>query len=159
MHAGRGFFRPISFQFQLPAMDKTRFQSVDEYIKAQPAVARRGLKLLRQTINQAAPDAIEVISYNMPALKFHGILLYYAAHTNHLGLYAMPGAIIAFREKIAKYVSSKATIQFPFGEPLPVKLISEIVKFRVKENLLKAQSTKLKAQSLKPIVRVYKKNT
>jgi uncharacterized protein YdhG (YjbR/CyaY superfamily) len=129
-------------------MDKTRFQSVDEYIKAQPAIARPGLKLLRQTINKAAPDSIEVISYNMPALKFHGMLLYYAAHTSHLGLYAMPGAIIAFREKIEKYVSSKATIQFPFDEPLPVKLIRDIVKFRVKENLAR-ESLKLKAQSKK----------
>ncbi len=129
-------------------MDKTRYQSVEEYINAQPAVARPALKLLRQTINKAAPDAVEVISYNMPALKFHGILLYYAAHTSHLGLYAMPGAIIAFREKIEKYVSSKATIQFPFGEPLPVKLITEIVKFRVRENLSR-EGLKLKAQSLK----------
>ena len=134
-------------------MDKTRFQSVDEYIRAQPAVARPGLKLLRQTINKAAPDAVEVISYNMPALKCNGMLLYYAAHTSHLGLYAMPGAIIAFRQKIAKYVSSKATIQFPLGEPLPVKLISEIVKFRVEENLtrsrLKAKSAKAKAPAVK----------
>ena len=130
-------------------MDKIKFQSIDEYIAAQPSVARPALKLLRQTINKAAPDAVEVISYNMPALKFHGILLYYAAHTAHLGLYAMPGAIIAFKEKIAKYVSSKATIQFPFDEPLPVKLVTEIVKFRVKENLSR-ESLKLKAKSPKP---------
>ena len=77
------------------------------------------------------------------------MLLYYAAHTSHLGLYAMPGAIIAFREKIQKYVSSKATIQFPFNEPLPLKLITEIVKFRVKENLSREESRRLKAQSLK----------
>jgi uncharacterized protein YdhG (YjbR/CyaY superfamily) len=130
-------------------MDKTRYQSVDEYIKAQRAVARPALKLLRETINNAAPDAVEVISYNMPALKFHGILLYYAAHTAHLGLYAMPGAIIAFREKIAKYVSSKATIQFPYSDLLPVKLITDIVKFRVKENLSREEGLKLKAKSLK----------
>jgi uncharacterized protein YdhG (YjbR/CyaY superfamily) len=123
-------------------MDKTRFQTVDEYIKAQPAVAKPGLKLLRQTIKKAAPDGEEVISYNMPAVKFHGILLYYAAHTSHMGLYAMPGAIIAFKEKISKYVTAKATIQFPYNEPLPLKLITDIVKFRVKENLMK--------KSLKP---------
>jgi len=125
-------------------MEKTRFQTVDEYIKAQPVAARPALKLLRQTVNKAAPDAEEVISYNMPALKFHGVLLYYAAHTSHIGLYAMPGAIIAFKEKISKYVTAKATIQFPYTEPLPVKLITDVVKFRLKENL-ERKSVKRKA--------------
>ena len=125
-------------------MDKTRFRKVDEYIRAQEPAARRSLRLIRQVARKAAPEAEEVISYNMPAMKFHGILLYYAAHTGHIGLYAMPGAIKAFKEKIEKYVSSKATIQFPLSDPLPVKLISDIVKFRVKENLIKAQSKKLK---------------
>jgi uncharacterized protein YdhG (YjbR/CyaY superfamily) len=118
-------------------MDKIRFSTVDEYIKAQTAEFRPGLKLLRKIVRESAPEAEEVISYNMPAYKFHGILLYFAAHTEHIGLYAMPGAIIAFEDKIRKYKTSKGTIQFPKTEPLPAKLIADIVKFRMRENLLK----------------------
>ena len=118
-------------------MDKTRFTTVDEYIAAQEAAARPGLKLLRQTIKKNAPGAEEIISYNMPAYKFHGMLAYFAAHTSHIGFYAMPGALIAFKDKLRLYKTSKGTIQFPFTYPMPAKLITDIVKFRVKENLEK----------------------
>jgi uncharacterized protein YdhG (YjbR/CyaY superfamily) len=129
-------------------MNNSRFTTVDEYIKAQPAAVKAGLKLIRQTVKKAAPDAEEVISYNMPAYKFHGMLLYFAAHTAHIGLYAMPGAIIAFKEKIKMFVTSKGTIQFPVDKPIPVKLINDIVKFRAKENIEKAKMKKAKNPKL-----------
>jgi uncharacterized protein YdhG (YjbR/CyaY superfamily) len=116
-------------------MEKTRFLSVDEYISSQPASHRPGLKQLRQTIRKAAPQAEEVISYNMPAYKFQGILVYFAAHTAHIGFYALPGPLIAFKEKLKSYTTSKGTVQFPLGKALPVKLIQDMVLFRVKENL------------------------
>ena len=118
-------------------MDKTRFTTVDEYIAVQGAAARPGLKLLRQIIKKNAPEAEEIISYNMPAYKFHGMLAYFAAHTSHIGFYAMPGAVIAFKDKLRLYKTSKGTIQFPFTNPMPAKLITDMVQFRVKENLEK----------------------
>ena len=86
-------------------------------------------------MQKAVPEAEELISYQMPAYKFHGILLYFAAYSSHFGFYAMPEAIIRFKDKLKTYKTSKGTIQFPVGKPLPLSLISEIVKFRVKENL------------------------
>jgi len=128
-------------------MDTIRFQTVDEYIKAQNPAFRPGLKLLRQTIRKAAPEAEEVISYNMPAYKLNGILVYFAQHQSHIGFYALPHAITSFDEEIRKYKTSKATIQFPNNNPLPVKLLTKIVKFRVKENLERTAARKLRVKS------------
>jgi uncharacterized protein YdhG (YjbR/CyaY superfamily) len=123
-------------------MEKTRFSTVEEYIQAQPATHRPGLIQLRETIRRAAPLSEEIISYNMPAYKYHGVLVYFAAHTSHIGFYALPGAIVAFKEKLKVYTTSKGTIQLPLGKNLPVRLIADIIKFRVRENLEKKSSKK-----------------
>lgn len=109
--------------------------SIKEYISLQPKEVQKGLKEMYQLVKKNAPGAEEVISYGMPAFKLHGILLYFAAASEHYGLYAMPGAIKAFKDRLEKYGTSKGTIRFPFGKPLPKKLIADIVKFRVKENV------------------------
>ena len=117
--------------------------TIDDYIAGQPAPVQTLLKKLRQIITKSAPDAEEVISYGMPAYKLHGMLLYFAAFTNHYSLFAFPSAVIAFKDKLKGYELSKGTIKFPFNKPLPVKLVTEIVTFKVKENINKHQAKEL----------------
>lgn len=114
-----------------------KFASVDEYIAAMPAEARSKLQSLRKTIRQAAPEAEEVISYNMPAFKHNGMLVWYGAHTEHIGLYPRGSAIVAFKEDLAAYKTSKGAIQFPLDKPIPAALVKKIVKFRLNENARK----------------------
>ena len=113
----------------------TKPQSIDEYIALQEAFMRPKLLQLHKTIKKAAPGAEELISYSMPAFKFHGMLVYYAAFKNHLGFYAMKSVMIHFKDQIEAYQSGMATLQFQWEKPLPVKLITEIVKYRVQTNL------------------------
>jgi uncharacterized protein YdhG (YjbR/CyaY superfamily) len=120
---------------------KIKFNTVDEYFFTLPPKVRDILEEFRQTIKQAAPEAEELISYNMPAFKFHGILVYYAAHREHIGFY--PGSSVvneAFRNELAKYDTSKGTIRFPFDSPLPHELIKDIVRYRVMDNLERAKA-------------------
>jgi uncharacterized protein YdhG (YjbR/CyaY superfamily) len=117
--------------------------TIDEYIAGQPIAIRPILKKLREIVNKNAPGAQEVISYGMPAYKLHGMLLYFSAFTNHYSLFAFPSAIIAFKDKLKGYELSKGTIRFPLDKPVPVKLITEIVKFKVNENIQKHQMKEL----------------
>jgi uncharacterized protein YdhG (YjbR/CyaY superfamily) len=112
--------------------------TIDGYIKAQPKERQEGLKILRDIIRKAAPDAQEGISYKMPVFKLEGILACFAAYKNHFGLYAMPSAVVNFEKELTNYVTSKGTIQFPIDKPLPSALIKKIILFRVKENKMKA---------------------
>ncbi|HLZ17020.1 MAG TPA: DUF1801 domain-containing protein [Cyclobacteriaceae bacterium] len=121
----------------------------DEYIADQPPKVRPMLKKLRQIVRKTAPDAKEVISYGMPAYKLHGMLLYFAAFTNHYSLFAFPSAIVAFKDRLKGYETSKGTIKFPLDKPVPVKLITEIVKFKVRENINK-QLAKALAKKTQP---------
>jgi len=114
---------------------KTEFKSIDDYIAAQPDNVKASLEKLRQTIRKAAPDAEEVISYQMPAFKFYGVLVYFAAFKNHFGFYPTSAAVKVFKDKLRIYEYSKGTIKFPLDKPIPTKLVTEIVKFRVRENL------------------------
>jgi uncharacterized protein YdhG (YjbR/CyaY superfamily) len=117
---------------------KKTARNVDEYISFQTKEIQNNLKKLRMTIKSAAPEAIEIISYGMPAYKIHGrILLYFAVHTNHIGLYAMPSAIVFFKKELEGYETSKGTIRFPHDKPIPFGLIRKIIKYRVQENFLK----------------------
>lgn len=111
-----------------------KFQSVDEYLSALPQPARDAAASLRQAIRQAAPQAEEAISYNIPAFRWNGILVWYAAFKNHIGLYPKASAIAAFKSELSPYKTSKGAIQFPLGQPIPISLVKKIVKFRVKEN-------------------------
>ena len=123
----------------------TKFKTVDEYFSAFPPSTRKILQEVRRTIKQAAPQAEELISYNMPAFKWHGTLVYYAAYKKHIGFYPMPSALKAFQKEIAKYENSKGAVQFPIDQPMPVDLITKMVKFRVKENEQKEKAKKSKA--------------
>ncbi|MFI0491218.1 iron chaperone [Flavobacterium sp.] len=118
---------------------KTTFNTVDEYISRQSAEVQILLEQIRQTIKQAAPEAEEVISYQMPAYKFHGILVYFAAFKNHIGFYATPNGHAEFKEALSAYKQGKGSVQFPIDKPIPLDLITEIVKFRASENRLKAK--------------------
>jgi uncharacterized protein YdhG (YjbR/CyaY superfamily) len=112
-------------------------QSIDEYIATQEAFMRPKLLQIRKTIKKAAPDAEELISYSMPAFKFHGMLVYFSAFKNHLGFYAMKDVMIHFKDQIGAFQSGMATLQFQWDKPLPVKLVAEIVQYRAQANLNK----------------------
>jgi uncharacterized protein YdhG (YjbR/CyaY superfamily) len=124
-------------------------QSVDEYIAAYPEDLQKKLKDIRKIIRKAAPQAVEKISYGMPAYTIKGMLLYFAMHTNHIGLYPYPSAMEAFKKEVAEYRASKGTLKFPHNKKLPIKLIAEIVKFRVRENIMKEEQKTLKRRGNK----------
>jgi uncharacterized protein YdhG (YjbR/CyaY superfamily) len=124
-----------------PQMEKRqlmkKYDSVEEYIAAMPAEARGKLQSLRKTIRQAAPKAEEVISYNMPAFRHNSMLVWYGAHTQHIGFYPRTSAMAAFRDDLTAYKTSKGAIQFPIDKPIPAALVKKIVKFRLDENARK----------------------
>lgn len=111
-----------------------KFSTVDEYLAAQPEDARQRLRSLRAVIQRAAPQAGEVISYNIPAFEWNGKLVWYAGFKNHIGLYPKTSAIEAFKRDLKGYKTSKGAIQFPIEEPIPEALVQAIVRFRVNEN-------------------------
>lgn len=115
------------------------FESIDEYIKKSPPEIQELLKKLRKVIKESAPDAEEKISYQMPTFALHGNLVHFAACKNHIGFYPTPSGINAFKTELSEYKGSKGSIQFPLGKPLPYELICRIVKFRVAENISKAE--------------------
>ena len=114
-------------------------KNFDEYIVPFPEETQKILIQFRETIKKAAPDADEVISYGMPSFRQNGRLLYFAAFKNHIGFYPMMTGIEAFKSKLSAYKWAKGSIQFPLQKPLPLELITEIVKFRVNENLEKSK--------------------
>lgn len=118
---------------------KSSPDNVDEYIADFPEEIQSILQAMRTTIREAAPQAEEKISYGMPGYKLKGVLVYFAAHKHHLGFYPTGSAIKTFQAEFAAYKTSKGTVQFPFDKPLPLDLITQIVRFRVKENLTKAK--------------------
>ncbi len=121
-------------------MEKIKKQiTVDAYIASEPKAVREILEQMRATIKQAAPEAEEVISYGMPAYKYHGMLVYFAAHTHHCGFYPGNSQTITttFAEELKGLDVSKGTIRFPLNEPVPYDLISKIVTERVQQNIAK----------------------
>ena len=116
-----------------------KFKTVDEYLSTLPANKKSILKEVRKTIREAAPNAEEVISYNMPGYKQDGMLVWFASNKEHVGFYPTPSAINAFEKELSKYVTSKGAIQFPFAEPMPFALITKMVKYRLRENKEKAK--------------------
>ena len=113
---------------------KKGFKTTDEYIASFPQNVQATLQQVRQAIKDTAPQAKEVISYSMPAFKQKGILVWFAAFKNHIGFFPKVSAVEAFKEQLASYQTSKGTIRFPLDKPIPIGLIQEIVKFRVKED-------------------------
>jgi uncharacterized protein YdhG (YjbR/CyaY superfamily) len=108
--------------------------TIDEYIQGFPTDVRTRLSALRSTIRQAAPQAVEKISYRMPTFYLNGNLVHFAAFERHIGFYPTPSGIARFQKELKKYKSAKGSVQFPLDEPLPLDLVAAIVKFRVAEN-------------------------
>ena len=115
-------------------MPRKKFKTVDDYLAAWPKPVRDKLVMLRKAIKQAAPQAEETISYNIPAFKLNGMLVWYAAFGKHIGFYPRTSAMTKFKRELARYKTSKGAIQFPLEKPLPVGLVKKIVRFRVREN-------------------------
>ncbi len=120
-------------------MDSKATSSIDEYIAACPAEIQKSMKEMRAIIRAAAPDAEEKISYRMPAFAQNGILVWFAAFKDHIGFYPKGIGIQAFEKELAGYETSKGTIRFPLSKPLPRRLITKIVKYRITENLKTAK--------------------
>ena len=113
-------------------------KDVDTYLALQPENVRIALEKMRQVIKATAPDAAEVISYGMPAYRYHGMLVYFAGFKNHYSLFPGNASMIAeMADELKGYKTSKGTIQFAPDKPMPVSLIKKIVKARMKENLSK----------------------
>jgi uncharacterized protein YdhG (YjbR/CyaY superfamily) len=125
-------------------MKGTLAESIDEYIAGFPKDIQKLLKEMRTTIRKAAPEAEEAIKYAMPTFVLHGNLVHFAAFKDHIGFYPAPMGIEAFKKETAKYQSGKGTLQFPLDSPLPLSLVTKIVKYRVMVNQEKANSKKKK---------------
>jgi len=113
---------------------KKQFKTIDEYIKAFPDDVQRILEKMRKTIRDAAPGALEEISYQMPAFKLNGALVYFAAFKNHIGFYPTSSGIKQFKKELSRYQGGKGSVQFPIEKPIPYDLVKKIVIFRMKEN-------------------------
>ena len=120
-------------------MELDEANAVDEYIARFPEGVRALLTQLRDVIRGAAPEAEEVISYAMPAYKLHTILVYFAGYEGHIGFYPCPAGIEAFKHEFTAYKWAKGSVQFPVSEPLPVDLITRIVRFRADQETEKAR--------------------
>ena len=110
---------------------------IDAYISTFPTEVQERLKLIRSTIQAAAPDAEDVISYKMPAYKLKGMLVYFAGYKHHIGFYPGANGIREFQEEIKPFNHAKGSVQFPHTSPLPSDLVLKIVEYRRKENLSK----------------------
>ncbi len=117
------------------ATDKKIPANIDEYIVNFPADIQKIMTELRETIRKAAPEATEKTSWGMPTFYLKGNLIHFAAHKKHIGLYPGAEAIQIFAKDLETYKTSKGAIQFPFDKPLPLKLITNIVKFNIERNL------------------------
>lgn len=110
-------------------------KDVDEYIASFPKDIQEILEKLRTTIRKAAPDAAEIISYQIPTFTLKGNLVHFAAYKKHIGFYPTPRGIEVFKKELSAYEGAKGSVRFPLAKPIPFDLISKIVRFRVKENL------------------------
>jgi uncharacterized protein YdhG (YjbR/CyaY superfamily) len=119
--------------------NKAGYSTIDEYIATFPGDIQQKLEAVRATIKNEAPEAQEKISYQMPTFYLYGNLVHFAAFKNHIGFFPIPSGIEAFKDELSQFETSKGGIRFPLSQPLPLKLISKIVKFRVDENLKKAK--------------------
>jgi len=121
---------------------KPGFTSIDEYIVTFPAEIQHILQEIRATIHAAAPKATEKISYQMPTFFLKGNLVHFAAFKHHIGFYPTPNGVDAFAADLAIFKGAKGSVQFPLDQPMPLDLITRIVKYRVAENMNKAAKKK-----------------
>lgn len=133
-------FSLSQFIFYVNSLDLSHMilTEIDTYLAAQPENVRSILEKMRQTIKEAVPEAVELISYRMPAFRFHGMLAWYAPFTNHYSLF-VPKVLPVFKDELRPYKLSKGGIRFPFDHPVPVQLVTKIIQYAAKENLAKAQ--------------------
>jgi uncharacterized protein YdhG (YjbR/CyaY superfamily) len=120
---------------------KVNFTSIDEYIATFPKDVQKILDELRGTIKAAAPEAEEKISYQIPTFTLNDkYLIYFAGWKKHISIYPIPSGTEEFNKEVSQYVEGKGTLKFPIDQPLPLELITEIVRFRVAENLKSAEA-------------------
>jgi len=119
--------------------NKTVYKTIDEYIAQFSTEMQQKLQTLRKVIQEAAPEATEKISYQMPTFYLNGNLAHFAAYAHHIGFYPAPSGIEAFKEELTQYKGAKGSVQFPLDKPLPMDLIRRIVRFRVAENMRKGR--------------------
>jgi uncharacterized protein YdhG (YjbR/CyaY superfamily) len=124
--------------------DQTAPKSMDDYIAEFPKDVQEILENIRRTIRKAAPDAEETINYQMPTFTLKGNLVHFAAYKKHVGFYPTPTGIEKFKKELSVYEGAKGSVRFPLDKPIPFDLISKIVKFRVKENLERAEAKRKK---------------
>jgi len=117
-------------------------RDVDEYLAGVPKEARTTLEKLRKTIKAAAPMASEVISYQMPMYKHHGMVVGFAAFKDHCSIFPGSAVMDAHKKELKDYDTSKGTIRFPANKPLPAALVKKLVKARIKENEARANRKK-----------------
>jgi uncharacterized protein YdhG (YjbR/CyaY superfamily) len=122
--------------------ERKNWPDIESYIADFPENTRSLLEKVRETIKNVVPEAEEVISYQMPAFKYHGILVWFAGYKNHIGFYPAASGIQKFKNELSGYKGAKGSVQFPIDKPLPLDLIKKIVEFRVTENLLKSTAKK-----------------
>ena len=125
-------------------MQRIQAKNIDEYIAAFPKDTQKKLEEMRSTIRRAAPEAEEAIAYAIPTFKLNGNLVHFAAFDHHIGFYPAPSGIEAFKKELSRYDGAKGSVQFPLDEPLPLALVTRIVKFRVVENLGKGKIRNVK---------------
>lgn len=118
--------------------------NIDEYISRFPSDVQESLRKIRDTIKKAAPDAAEVMKYQIPTFVLNENLVHFAAFKNHVGFYPTPSGIEAFAQELSQYKSAKGSVQFPIKEPMPLSLIDRIVRFRVEEAKRKSVAKKRK---------------
>jgi uncharacterized protein YdhG (YjbR/CyaY superfamily) len=126
-------------------MEKLPIKNIDDYMAFQPEKVRETLENLRQIIRETAPEAEEVISYGIPAFKYHGMLVYFAAYKKHCSLFGGTGSLTEeMKEELKAYKTSKGTIQFTVEKPLPDELVRHIVQYRMQQNVEKMSNKKSK---------------
>ena len=124
--------------------DQAAPKNIDEYIAGFSHDVQEILEKIRLTIRRAAPDAEETIKYQMPTFTLKGNLVHFGAFKEHIGFYPTPTGTEKFRDELAVYAGAKGSVRFPLDKPIPFDLISRIVKFRVKENLQRAEAKRKK---------------
>ena len=119
-------------------------KEIDKFIAAYPEEVQAVLNKVRATIRAAAPGAEETINYGIPTFTLNGNLVHFSAFKTHIGFYPTPSGVEKFKKELSKYEGAKGSVKFPLDQPIPYELIEKIVKFRVKENLAKAEAKKKK---------------
>jgi len=121
--------------------DKVVFTSIDQYIGTFPEEVQKKLEEIRATIKAIVPDAKEKISYQIPCFELNGRnLIHFAGWNRHISMYPIPAGDAAFEKKIARYSAGRGTLKFPLDEPIPLELISDVIRFRLAGNSFQEQT-------------------